>query len=338
MTRRSFGWCLIGASAIARDSVAPAIAAQPDATVVSVISGDVNRACAAAHPFGARATDNLDEVLSATDVDAVYISSVNSSHYDQALRAIAAGKHVLAEKPLALAVGEARELVDAAKRAGVVLATNHHMRNSVPHQLMRDAVAAGDVGTPVAAVVQHAVRLPSAAQRWRTTDPSTGAGVALDLTVHDTDCLRFVLGQDPRTVQATFTDAIVTAPGIDETISGTALFGEDIHVSFLESFVVGAAPTRLDILGTEGALLGLGIQSMSPVGTLTYVRGTQHHPVDLGKREDLYVVGIRRFLAAVRGEGEPPASGTDGMWSVAFATAALRSARSGTRQSVEIDG
>lgn len=337
MTPPSFGWCLLGASDIARTSVAPAIMAQTDATVVSVVSADRERARSFAQPLGARGLDDLEQALSDPAVAAVYISSVNHQHYDQARKAIAAGKHVLAEKPLALRVEEAKELVGAAERAGVVLATNHHMRNSVPHRLMREAVAAGDIGVPVAAVVQHAVRLPAPARRWRTSDPTAGAGVALDITVHDADCLRFVLGEDPSTVQAAVTDGLMTARGIDETITGTAQFGGGVHASFLESFVSGHAPTRLDILGTEGALLGSGIQSMSPVGTLTRVHGSDHRPVDLGEREDLYIVGVRRFIAAARGQGAPPASGADGVWSLAFATAALHSAHTGTRQKVRVD-
>ncbi|MFQ6331755.1 Gfo/Idh/MocA family protein [Nocardia sp. CWNU-33] len=335
MSAPSLRWCLVGASDFAATSIAPAIAAQPDAIVASVVSGDRARAQALADGWDARGYDDLAKALDDPAIDVAYVSSINSRHYEHALAAINAGKHVLCEKPLALSVAHAQGLVDAAARAGVVFATNHHMRNSVPHELMRRAIAAGDIGTPVAAIVQHAVQLPAAAQRWRTTDPDAGAGVALDITVHDVDSLRFVLDDDPTTVQAYTSSGLMTQPGIDETITGTAEFGRGTHVGFLESFVTGHTATRLDILGTDGALLGTGIQSMSPVGTLTHVRGRDHTPVDLGEREDLYTVGVRRFQAAVRGEGTPAATGADGVWSVAFALAALRSARTGRRENVQ---
>jgi 1,5-anhydro-D-fructose reductase (1,5-anhydro-D-mannitol-forming) len=302
-----------------------------DAGVVSVVSGDHSRANALAAVFGADGHDDLDRALADPRVSAVYVSSINSAHHRQELTAIAARKHVLCEKQLALNAAEANELIDAARRAGVILATNHHMRNSLPHRLMRDAVAAGDIGTPVAAIVQHAVRLPLAAQRWRTSDPGAGAGAALDLAVHDADCLRFTLSQDPQTVMATTTSGLMTAPSIDETISGTAIFGEDIHASFVESFVTGHASTQIQILGTDGALVGLGIQSMQPVGTLLHVCNGTPRTVELGRREDLYVVGVRRFVAAALGGGPPAATGADGAWSLAFATAALESADKGLR-------
>jgi 1,5-anhydro-D-fructose reductase (1,5-anhydro-D-mannitol-forming) len=336
MTSRPFGWCLFGASDIARSCVGPAIQAQPDATVVGVLSSDLARAQKAAIPFGARAHDDIAAALDDPAVDAVYVSSVNALHHAQASAAIKAGKHVLCEKPLALTAVEAADLVTSAKRAGVTFATNHHMRNSVPHQKMREAVRAGDIGEPVSVIVQHAVQLPRAAQRWRTVDPSAGAGVVLDITVHDADCLRFVLDRDPETVTAQTSSGRMTSDGIDETVSGTARFGGNVLAGFVETFVSGHAPTRLAVLGTEGALLGEGIQSMQPVGTLSRIHGTHHEEVVLGEREDLYVVGVRRFQAAIRGEGQPAATGADGVWSVAFAEAVLQSANNGHSSHVEV--
>jgi 1,5-anhydro-D-fructose reductase (1,5-anhydro-D-mannitol-forming) len=330
-----FGWCLVGASEFARTSLAPAIMSQPRSRVISVVSGNLDRAEAMASPLGATGHDQLPRALNDPAVDAVYISSINSAHHAHALVALAAGKHVLCEKPLSLTVDQAEELVEVAERSGLVLGTNHHMRNSAPHELMRRAIAAGDIGEPVAALVQHAVQLPKSAQRWRTRDPDSGAGVALDITVHDADALRFVLNCDPLTVLAHTGSGRMSTNGIDETISGVAMFDNGLPVSFLESFVTGHAPTRLQVLGTEGAMTGEGIQSMKPVGTLTRARAGRSDHIDLGKREDLYTIAVRRFESAVRHESESPAAtGRDGVWSLAFATAALRSARCGRPEKV----
>ena len=67
-------------------------------------------------------------------VKAVYISSTNELHCAQVLSAAAAGKHVLCEKPLALTVADAVAMADACGRAGVVMATNHHLRNAATHR------------------------------------------------------------------------------------------------------------------------------------------------------------------------------------------------------------
>ena len=93
-------------------------------------------------------------------VDIVYVSTTNELHRPQTLAAAAAGKHVLCEKPLALTVAEAREMVAACRAAGVVMGTNHHLRNAATHRAMRDAIAAGRIGRPLFARVFHAVYLP----------------------------------------------------------------------------------------------------------------------------------------------------------------------------------
>ena len=77
------------------------------------------------------------------------------------------------------------------------MGTNHHLRNAGAHRAMRDAIAAGRIGKPLAARVFHAVYLPPHLQGWRITKPEAGGGVILDITVHDADTLRFVLGDDP---------------------------------------------------------------------------------------------------------------------------------------------
>ena len=104
---------------------------------------------------------------------------------------------MLCEKPLALTVADAREMVEACRSAGVVMGTNHHLRNAATHRAMRDAIAAGRIGRPLFARVFHAVYLPPHLQGWRIARPEAGGGVILDITVHDADTLRFVLGENP---------------------------------------------------------------------------------------------------------------------------------------------
>ena len=95
------------------------------------------------------------------DIDAVYISTTNEKHFPQAMAAIAAGKHVLCEKPLAMSVADAVTMVRAADKAGLVFATNHHLRNAGSHIAIRDLIASGRIGEILSARVMHAV-LPAA--------------------------------------------------------------------------------------------------------------------------------------------------------------------------------
>ena len=192
-------WGFIGASTIARQHMLDAVRARGEGEVVAVMSADAERARSFATAHGIpRATTSLDALVDAPDVDAVYVSTTNELHRAQTLAAAGAGKHVLCEKPLALSMAEAREMVEACRAAGVVMGTNHHLRNAGTHRAMREAIRAGRIGRPIAVRVMHAVSLPPHLRGWRLHRPEAGGGgVILDIAVHDADTLRFVLDDDP---------------------------------------------------------------------------------------------------------------------------------------------
>jgi 1,5-anhydro-D-fructose reductase (1,5-anhydro-D-mannitol-forming) len=194
LSKSKFGWGLIGASTIAKEWVIGAIRAQTGAEVVAVMSSSAARAkdYAKANAIP-QAYDNLAALLGDPAIDAVYISTTNELHKEQTLAAAAAGKHVLCEKPLALSLADARDMVEACRKAGVVMGTNHHLRNAASHRAIHAAIKAGRIGLPLSARVFHAVHLPPHLQGWRITRPDAGGGVILDITVHDVDTLRFIL-------------------------------------------------------------------------------------------------------------------------------------------------
>lgn len=133
-------WGLIGASTIAREWVIGAIRAA-GGEVVSVMSSSAERGEAYAAENGiAKAVTSVDDLVGDPDVDAVYISTTNELHHGQALAAIRAGKHVLCEKPLAMNLNDGCEMVLKACEAGVVLGTNHHLRNAATHRAMKTTI------------------------------------------------------------------------------------------------------------------------------------------------------------------------------------------------------
>jgi xylose dehydrogenase (NAD/NADP) len=110
---------VLGAAGIAVGAVLPAIAKSNNGRVVAVASRDPQRALKLAEAYpGSRVPDTYDALLADPRVDAVYIPLVNSVHKEWTVRALAAGKHVLCEKPLAMNAQEAEEMASAAKVAG----------------------------------------------------------------------------------------------------------------------------------------------------------------------------------------------------------------------------
>lgn len=326
-------WGLVGASTIAKEWVIGAIRAA-DGVIVSVMSSDEDRARSYAAANGIEgSTTSLEQLLSNANIDAVYISTTNELHRDQAIAAAGAGKHVLCEKPLALSVGDARVMADSAKKAGVVFATNHHLRNSATHKAIRDAIAAGKIGRPLSARVFHAGYLPKHLQGWRLDKPTAGGGAILDLTVHDVDALRFVLGRNPMEVVAFAQSAGMTSSGLEDAVMSVVRFEDDIIAQLHDGFTTRFAETGLEVHGTEGSLIGRNVMTQRPVGSvvLRTAAGDQELSTAGG---DLYEGVIRTFHAAIK-NGSPTATAEDGIWSLATALAVKKAVE--TRMAVKVE-
>ena len=329
------GWGLIGASTIAREYMIPAINAQPDSRAVAVMSRSAERGQQYAQANGLdRAYDSIDALLADPEVDAIYISTTNERHKAELLAAAAAGKHVLCEKPLALTLADALEMVEACRAAGVVMGTNHHLRNAVTHRTLRHLITEGAIGTPLAARVFHAVYLPPHLQTWRIKQPETGAGVILDITVHDTDTLRFILDAEVETVTALSATQGLAEGGLEDAVMGVMQFDNGVMAQFHDAFTIKHAGTGLQVHGTEGSLFAEDVMTQRPIGQIYLRRGEQFEDVTLPPPEDLYTRAVRLFNQATRGEGRPSATGEDGVRSLAVGLAALESTRTG--QHVEV--
>jgi 1,5-anhydro-D-fructose reductase (1,5-anhydro-D-mannitol-forming) len=322
-------WGVIGASTIGREWMVPAINAQPDSMVAALVSSDPDRGRSYAEELGIpKVHSAVPDLLADPAVNAVYISTTNEWHEAQALAAIAAGKHVLCEKPLALSLDGARTMVAAAAAAGVVMGTNHHLRNAATHRKMRELVQGGSIGRPLAARVFHAVFLPPHLQGWRIDSPEAGGGVTLDITVHDADTLRFVLGDEVTEVTAMTASQGMARAGLEDAVMGVMRFGNGAIAQFHDAFTAPHAYTGFEVHGTAGSLYGRDVMTQRPVGTVAIRRGDTEEAIPV-EHENLYERSVHCFNAAIRGKGEPAASGADGVRSLAVALAVLESAQTG---------
>ena len=327
-------WGLIGASTIAREWMIGAIRAQAGNEVVAVMSSDPARARQYAEATGIpTAYSSVDALLADPNVDAVYISTTNELHKTQTLAAAQAGKHVLCEKPLALKLADAREMVAACANAGVVMATNHHLRNAATHRKIRELIQSGAVGKPLFGRVFHAVYLPPHLQGWRINKPSAGGGVILDITVHDADTLRFLLGAEPVEAVALSQQANLASGDLEDGVMAVLRFDNGALVQLHDAFTIKHAGTGLEIHGTEGSIVARNVMTQRPVGQIVLrdVGGEREISVE---HENLYERSLAAFNAAIRGEGKPSATGEDGVRSLATALAVLESTRTGQRVAI----
>ncbi|MCJ7997384.1 Gfo/Idh/MocA family oxidoreductase [Rhizobium cremeum] len=327
-------WGLIGASTIAREWVIDAIRAA-GGDVVSVMSTNAERGQAYAAENGIpKAVTSVEELLGDASVDAVYISTTNELHAPQAIAAAKTGKHVLCEKPLALSLEDAHAMAKAATDAGVILGTNHHLRNAASHTAMHQAIADGRIGKPLSARVFHAVYLPPHLQGWRLDKPQAGGGVILDITVHDADTLRFVLGENPVEVIAFSQTGGMGKAGLEDAVMGVMRFESGLIAQFHDGFTTKFAETGFEVHGTEGSLIARNVMTQKPVGTVVLRDASGEHELPLDQH-NLYETALKAFHAAVVGEGKPSATAEDGIWSLATGLAVVEAAKASQAVKVE---
>jgi predicted dehydrogenase len=183
---------IAGAGGIAR-SYATVISDMPGAEIVGVADVDLAAAVAYAAPIGATAAASVEELLATVALDALIVCTPPASHPAVAHAAFAAGVAVLCEKPLAVAVDAAQEMVVAATRAGVLftMATKFRFVGDVvrAHAL----VASGLIGDVIQLENAFASRVDMAS-RWNSDPVVSGGGVLIDNGTHSVDIARYLLG------------------------------------------------------------------------------------------------------------------------------------------------
>ncbi|WNG13401.1 Gfo/Idh/MocA family protein [Cystobacter fuscus] len=182
-----------------------------DQRVHAVASREPERARSFAATYGiSRVHGSYEQLVADPDIDIVYVASPHSGHKAQALLAIAAGKHVLVEKPFALNAAEAREIAQAARAAGVfameAMWTRFLPQTVLIDRLLRDGV----LGDPRLVVADFGVRFDFEPE-GRIFSPALGGGALLDLAVYPLWFAHFVLGP-PAQVLAT---GVLAKTGVD---------------------------------------------------------------------------------------------------------------------------
>lgn len=216
---------MLGAAWIAGRAVLPAIAASRNAELAVLASRDPDRARRMAAPYqGVRIAASYDAVLDDAGVDAVYIPLVNSLHLDWTLRALAAGKHVLCEKPLGLNAEQAQTMAAAAASSGKKLMEGLMYRF---HPAMRAFVE--QLRDPLHVQASFGFTLKDAAN-YRL-EAEAGGGALLDVGCYTVNVARWILGE-PTSVLA----RARSANGVDMSVSALLEFPGGRTASLWASF------------------------------------------------------------------------------------------------------
>ena len=243
-------WGVAGLGKFAEGTFIPTLQMVKKGQLTSVYSSSKKRAKFIAEKFAApNYFDDFDNFLK-SDIEALYISSANSDHHWQVIKAAEAGKHILCEKPLALNSKEAQEMVDACKKNNVKFAVNYVYRFHPLVVKAKEVIDKGMLGKIVSIGTNFNINYPPD-DNFRYVKEK-GGGALRDLGTHMIDLIRF-LGGDVSEVKG-FVDKVVFNSEVDDFANGIMKFEQSGYGYFNVSFNTSNAFNRIEILGHNGSL------------------------------------------------------------------------------------
>jgi xylose dehydrogenase (NAD/NADP) len=245
-----------------------------------------------------------DEVLADPEVEAVYIPLPNSMHVEWVTKSLAAGKHVLCEKPLAMSASDAEALYAAAQAAGRHLSEAYVWPHHPRAQRLLELVAVGALGR----IQSHHATFSFVVESGDHRLDERGGGALFDVGIYCLGPPLLMTGRDPGPVAATATR---TEGGVDVAMSGWVELEAGAAATFAVSFD-GPARRHQEVVGAEGAVV---IDNYMPgpdrPGTIVILRRD-------GSRDEVGHQGanafermVTAFAAEVAGEAEPRWTATD---------------------------
>ena len=292
---------MIGCGQIASAHIR-AIQACPDARVTFCVDVDEERAEAAADKSGATGfSDDFSIALDDASVDAVVLCLPHDLHLPFTLRALAAGKHVLVEKPMALNAREASEMVAASEKAARNLMVGQSTRFDPAHQEAKRVLDDGRIGAPVNVIRQTCFWQERLSTDWRRDVDACG-GLYLPLFgSHDVDAMLWLLNDQPDRVSAAMRLGGKLSDGdVDGWIGMTFEDGKVASISFS---LRSKEPRQVTVVvGLEGAM-SIGRGSLSLDGD----------DVPLDKAKSAFQLQMDEFVASIVEDRSPSVPGADGV-------------------------
>lgn len=279
------------------------------------------------------AFDSAENLCRSPEVDAVFVATPNACHLADVLLAIESGKPVLCEKPMAVNADECQRMVEAARKARVLLGVAQVFRFEDSTARLRERVAAGQIGNVVFARSEFSFAAGAGHPRtWMNDLAIAGGGPIADVGVHCVDALRYIL-QDEVTR--------VGARGMADSRSGETEAAAALVLEFARG-TLGAVlvsfraeyRTPIELVGDTGVLRADDGLSVERPITLQLRRGEVVVDTESISNQPAYARQVDAFAAAVEGGAEFPVPGEEGWQNQEVLDAAYRSLKSGRIEEV----
>jgi predicted dehydrogenase len=312
--------------------------AETPAEIVGFTAETQKEAGALSKQYETRVYTSLDEML--PDVDVVDLCSPTHLHHTMALKAAAAGKHIVCEKPLARTTRQAKELIMACQKAGVQLLVAHVVRFFPEYAMAHAAVAEGQIGKPaVIRLHRGSYRPKKPAGNWFLDEVKSG-GILMDLMIHDYDYACWIAGEAESVSARRVTQRHPEAPVDYGLVILSHRSGALSHISGAWAYPPPTFRTKLEIAGELG-LIEFDSDGTAPIQNL--ILKTNEGAPDVGLpsspvSESPYTTQIKEFFHALAEGTTPRVTAKDGLHAVQIAEAAILSAHSGQPVTIQSMG
>ena len=335
----SLGWAIAGIGSHADLKLAPAMNLADDARLVAVYGRDQGRADAFAEKHGADAAySDLDALLADSRVDALFVASPNHLHAPQTIKAAAAGKHVLSEKPMANSVTDAAAMVSACRDHGVKLGLGFELRFHPAHLWARKIIDGGTIGRIRLAHGQwgrgnrgEPEHLPRTGLRewWETPQLIGDASVLVGLGVHVFDLFRFLLREEVVEVVA-LTDGQTTHQPLEHIATIALRMSGGTIAQVMCGRMLPDTQNDLALYGSDGRFATKETVWEARLGRAEVVSATvndnEAYEYDYLAN---FVAELNDFRDALESDRDPSATGEDGLKATQITAAAIESAKTG---------
>ena len=300
----------------------------PEAELIAICSLDPAGLVSLAKQFNVpKTTDDYTAILADPQVEAVLVASATDTHVEISQAAAKAGKHVFCEKPISLDLGQIDETLAIVEKAGIKFQVGFNRRFDASFMHVREAIASGEIGEP------HIMRITS-----RDPEPppieyvKVSGGIFLDMTIHDFDMARYLIGDEVVEVYAAGgvrVDPQIGEVGDIDTTVITLRFQNGVIATIDNSReAVYGYDQRVEVFGSKGMLT-----VANPLkNTVTFSGSEGTHAASppyffVERYKPAFLSELQAFFACIQEDTPPPVTGEDGRAPVVMGFAALKSLR-----------
>ena len=301
-------WGVAGGGRITESRFIPTMKVLKRSSLTAVYSSSAERAkflaaeCVNAHPYS-----DFDEFIN-QDFNAVYIAGSNDTHYEQALKAAKAGKHILCEKPVALTAEQAEEMYDTCKANNVLYGVNFIFRYHPLIKKSKELIASQLIGKVISINTDFFIDFPPT-DNYRFS-PEKGGGALRDLASHLIDLQRYYGGE----IEEIYGEKgnVVFKSQVDDFSTGIIKFKNGGFGKFSVGFNAKVAPNRIEVIGSKGSIcIEKLLGSEKPAKLVINVDGEPRRV--FRRRTNKFLKMMRSVQRSFIGGKEPLATGYDGM-------------------------